>query len=119
MTDNETNKNWMDDELEKINEGQEERIPSLILEENKVVNLTIDFTQSFKSWTEYEADGNTIKKIKKMIPVKVGEVELLWWVNVKNPIYTQILKAGTEGQNQFKILQTGKNENTKYSIVTE
>lgn len=114
-----TTNDWIKDELAENTKEEEERLPSLILEENKVVNLTIDFSAPFKSWTEYEADGKTINKIKKMVPVKVGEVNLLWWLNVKNPIYTQLLQAGAKGQTEFKVLQTGNKQTTKYSIVTE
>jgi hypothetical protein len=38
---------------------------------------------------------------------------------VKNPIYAQIIKKGAEGQTEFKVLQTGNKQTTKYTLVEE
>lgn len=109
--------NWLNEEAEKLKENtfDGERKPALKLEENKMVTMTIDFSEEFKKWID-PADPTIIKKI---VPVKVGEVELVWWLNVKNPIYGEIIRKGAEGQTVFKVMQTGSGKNTKYNLVEE
>ena len=108
--------NWLAEELENIKETSfdGERKPALKLEENKITTMTIDFTNPFENWKDTENDS-----IKKIIPVHVGAVDLVWWLNVKNPIYHKIIELGSTGQTQFKVLQTGTQKNTKYTLVEE
>ncbi len=108
--------NWLQKELEEIeqNSFDGERKPALKLEENKQVTMIINFSEPFQKWKDPE--DSTVKKI---IPVKVGEVDLIWWLNVKNPIYSEIIKKGSEGQTKFKVLQTGSKQATKYLLVEE
>lgn len=110
------NSNWLAEELENVKETSfdGERKPALQLEENKTVTMTIDFSNPFEKWIDNDNDA-----VKKIIPVKVGEVELVWWLNVKNPIYHKIIEKGTEGQTVFKVLQTGSKKTTKYILVDE
>jgi len=110
----ETQENWMIKELEQIKETSfdGDRKPALQLEENKTIEMTIDFTSPFEKWVDTENNST-----KKIIPVKVGEVELVWWLNVKNPIYHQIIELGSKGQTEFKVLQTGSKKTTKYILV--
>ena len=110
--------NWLKQEAETIKENafDGERKPALKLEENKIVTIIIDFSEPFQKWETVE-DGK--KTVKKIIPLKVGEVELVWWLNTKNPIYAEIIKLGSEGQTEFKIMQTGNLKTTKYNLVKE
>lgn len=110
------NTNWLNEEAEilKQNAFDGERKPSLKLEENKIVAMTIDFSEPFQKWTDSESGA-----VKKIIPVKVGEVDLVWWLNVKNPVYGEIIKLGVEGQTDFKVMQTGNQSTTKYNLVQE
>lgn len=110
----EENKEWLTEELKEIKETSfdGERKPALQLEENKTIEMTIDFSKPFEKWKDTENET-----IKKIIPVKVGEVELVWWLNVKNPVYHQIIELGAKGQTTFKILQTGSKQTTKYILV--
>lgn len=112
------NNNWLNEEAEKLKENafDGERKPALKLEENKMVTMTINFSEPFQKWEETDNGKTTIKKI---IPVKVGEVELVWWLNVKNPIYGEIINRGAEGQTEFKVMQTGSQDKTKYNLVQE
>lgn len=112
----EEQKNWLNEELEEVKENSfdGERKPALQLEENKTITMTIDFSKPFERWVDSENNA-----VKKIIPVKVGEVELVWWLNVKNPAYGKIIEAGTKGQTVFKILQTGNKKTTKYIIVED
>jgi len=108
--------NWLAEELENIKETSfdGERKPALKLEENKITTMTIDFTNPYENWKDTENDS-----IKKIIPVHVGAVDLVWWLNVKNPIYHKIIELGSTGQTQFKVLQTGTQKNTKYTLVED
>ena len=109
--------NWMEKELEVLNENSQfdgERKPALQLEENKPVKMVIDFSEPFKKWTDSENDT-----VKKIVPVHVGAVDLVWWLNVKNPIYQQIIDKGSKGQVNFTVLQTGNKKTTKYILVEE
>ena len=112
----EEQKNWLEEELERVKETSfdGERKPALQLEENKTITMTIDFSNPFEKWVDNENDA-----VKKIIPVKVGEVELVWWLNVKNPIYHKIIEKGSSGQTVFKVLQTGNKKTTKYILVED
>ena len=116
MEETETQTNWLKEEAETLKENafDGEAKPSLKLEENKLVTITIDFSLPFQKWIDSESGV-----IKKIIPVKVGEVELVWWLNTKNPIYSEIIKKGAAGQTVFKVMQTGKDKKTKYNLVEE
>ena len=106
--------NWMEEEYDSLDTSNfdGERKPSLRLEENKTIEVEIDFSKPFDKWNDIEN-----KTVKKIIPVKVGEVELVWWLNVKNPVYAKLIKLGMEGKNIVKILTIGKGKSTKYEIV--
>jgi len=116
-TETTEDKDWVNKELEELKENSSfdgERKPALQLEENKTVKLIIDFSEPFKKWIDTE--NNSIKKI---LPVRVGEVDLIWWLNVKNPIYQQIIEKGASGQREFKVMQTGNKKTTKYLLVQD
>ena len=112
----EEKKNWLNEELEIVKETSfdGERKPALQLEENKTIEMTIDFSKPFEKWKDTENDS-----VKKIIPVHVGEADLVWWLNIKNPIYHKIIEKGSEGQTVFKILQTGNKKTTKYILVED
>lgn len=108
------NTNWLQTEAELIKNttSYEDRLPALKLEENKITEITIDFSKEFEKWTDDESGS-----VKKIIPVKVKDQSFVWWLNVRNPVYAQIIQKGASGQTTFKILQTGSKQNTKYNLV--
>ncbi len=110
----EEQKNWLADELKEVKENSfdGDRKPALVLEENKTIEMTIDFSKAFEKWVDTENNA-----VKKIIPVRVGEADLVWWLNVKNPVYHQVIEKGSEGQTVFKVLQTGNKKTTKYILV--
>jgi hypothetical protein len=115
MTEIQTNQNWLKEEAEQIKTHTEyEDLPSLKLTPNVVTEITIDFSKPFDKWTG-EANNKTVTK--KIVPVSVNGVRMNWWLNVKNPVYSEVVKLGSQGQTVFKVLQTGTQANTKYVLV--
>jgi len=109
------NKSWLDEEAEQFTDDRDfEELPSLKLQPNEVTEIEIDFSEEFHKW-QGEQGGKTI--VKKIIPILFGGIRMNWWLNVKNPIYKEIIDLGRTGQKVFKILQTGTQANTKYVLV--
>jgi hypothetical protein len=106
--------NWLQDELENVKETSfdGDRKPALKLEENIPTKMIINFAEPFQKWEDNE--NNVVKKI---IPVTVNGVESVWWLNVRNPIYNKIITLGAGGQEEFTVLQTGTQKNTKYILI--
>lgn len=106
--------NWLQKEAEEMKNTafDENRSPALKLEENKITEMVIDFSKEFDKWKDTESET-----IKKIIPVKVKGQDFVWWLNVRNPVYHQIIEKGLAGQTIFKVLQTGKQQTTKYTLV--
>ena len=113
--ENNTQTNWLQKELETFKDTniKYEELPSLKLVPNIITELDISFDLPFQFWEDPDT-----KAIKKILPVVVNGTKMNWWLNVKNPVYKQILEAGAKGQTKFKILQTGTLKNTRYTIVT-
>lgn len=111
----ETN-NWLKEEVKNYSSDfSGEKKPALKLEENKVTTLSIPTAQPFEKWEDRE--NNTVKKI---IPCMVNGQEFVWWLNCKNPVYTQILQKSVEVYPEplvINVLQTGSKQNTRYTIV--
>ena len=111
----ETQTNWLVEEAKQFtNNATYEELPSLKLQPNVIAEITIDFSKPFQEWNG-EQNGKTIKK--KIIPVMLAGTKMVWWLNTKNPIYKDIVHAGTQGQRVFKVLQTGTQAATKYVLV--
>jgi hypothetical protein len=110
------NINWLEEESKKLTIPTEyEELPSLKLTPNVIADITIDFSKPFQEWVSPEDGGK--KVTKKIIPVVVNGQRMNWWLNVKNPVYREIVNAGKSGQTKFKVLQTGTQANTKYVLV--
>jgi len=113
MTEQQTN--WLEDEAKQFsNNATYEDLPSLKLQPNVIAEITVDFSKPFQEW-KGEQNGKTITK--KIIPVTLAGTKMVWWLNVKNPVYRDLILAGKNNQTVFKILQTGTQANTKYVIV--
>lgn len=106
---------WLEAELaQQTTHTDYEELPSLKLTPNVVTEIAIDFSKPFESWNG-EQNGKSITK--KIIPCSVNGTRMNWWLNVKNPIYREVLQAGQSGAKSLKILQTGTQANTKYVLV--
>lgn len=107
------NKDWIENEINDLESKKMDKIPSLIFEEDKLTEFLVDFNKPFDQWID-PVDG----KIKKIIPVNhEGERKNLW-LNIKNPLYIELLKTYVEtNNNYFKVIQIGNNQNTKYKLI--
>ena len=111
----ETQTTWLDDEAKQFTTQTDyEELPSLKLQPNVITEITIDFSEAFNEWKGEQGDKTITKKI---VPVLFNGTKMNWWLNVKNPVYREIVNAGIAGQKVFKILQTGTQANTKYVLV--
>ena len=110
-----TNTDWLAKEEETFKNAeftQFEQLPSLKLVKDEIVEFDIDFSAPFQKWND-----ETNKTMKAIIPVVKNGVKHNWWLNIKNPAYAEIIRAGRIGQTHFKVLQTGTLKNTKYTLV--
>ena len=88
-----------------------EKLPSIKLVQDDIVEIDIDFSQPFDKWHD-----NSNDVMKAIIPVTQDGEKRLWWLNIRNPVYPEIIRSGREGKTHFKILQTGTKKDTKYKI---
>ena len=116
------NGNWLATEADQINNQQSmmgERLPSLKLEANKLTEIEINFSQPFAKWTgDSTRQGKQVTKA--IIPIsKLNGVDtkMNWWLNTKNPIYKELILAGSAGTKTFKVIQIGSQADTKYTLV--
>lgn len=114
------NLSWLQEENTQLQnqQGSYEKIDGLVLTDGTFTTITVDASKPFK---EYVKDEKTTKKI---IPVlqhtaKEGDLKKLWWLNVKNPIYKELIQKLSAGQTKFTIATTGKQEKTQYSFVEQ
>lgn len=108
--------NWLDTEAEQLTKHADyEKLPSLKLTPNVVTDIIVDSSVPFQEWSGEDSKGKPIKK--KIIPVTVAGQKMNFWLNVKNPLYAEIVNSARAGQKSLKILQTGTQQNTKYVLV--
>lgn len=108
---------WITDEAQKLTQPKQyEELPTLKLVPNQIAEFDVDVSKPFDDWREKDEKGAVLTH-KKIIPVVVAGTRMHWWVNVKNPIYREIITAIQNGQTHFKILQTGTKKDTRYNLV--
>jgi hypothetical protein len=116
QTINEENINWLDEEIKNTERKNEtsDSLPSLKFEENKIKEIVVDYSKPFRQWIDTE--HKTIKKIIEVTDVEAGDRKL-FWLNVKNPLYRELLLQLKQGMNRFRIIRTGNKEMTRYVII--
>ena len=104
---------WLKQELEETQTHTEyDKLPSLQFVEKKMIEFEVDFSKPFEKWED------TVNKVKKaIIPVMHEGIKKNLWLNVKNPLYSDLIKQGNEGVTKFKVLQVGNQANTKYTLI--
>lgn len=109
------NLDWLAQEQAELDQNRAEHTtPALTLEEGKITTFEVDFSKPFEKWIEPETGV-----VKKIIPVKYNGEERVLWLNTRNPLYSQIITAGTNGQFIFKVMRTGVKNQTRYALVKE
>ena len=105
--------NWLELEAESFaNTFEGEKLPALkFVEESKIEEIDVDFTKPFNKYSGKDLSGKNVTKA--IIPVTHEGAKKIWWLNKKNPVYQQIIKAGKAGQTKFKIIKKG----FSYSIL--
>ena len=113
MTEIQTN-TWLDEEIKSNTTPTNfETLPALKMQPNKLVELEIDFSKPFNKWADPVNKGT----IKAIIPVLFNNEKLNFWLNTKNPLYSELLTRAKKGEKKFKILQTGTQKETRYNLV--
>src|SRR3990167_10010396 len=109
-------KNWIDEEIANATlPPKYEQLPALKLQPNKLVEIDIDISKPFEMWNGSDSKGKSVTK--KIIPVTFNGQRMNFWLNVKNPLYRELLEKIKKGQTKFKILQTGMQADTRYNLV--
>ena len=120
IKEEQTNLNWLEVEENELTTGKHtEVLPSLKFQENKIVSFSIDFSKPFPKWTGSGGRGNIGQVTKAIIPVVdlSDNIKKNLWLNVKNPLYAEIVQRGRKGQINYRVIQTGKQSETKYNLV--
>jgi len=109
-----TNTDWLAQEEATFKNADStfEQLPSLKLVPNEIIELDIDFSKPFQKWSD-----ETNHTMKAIIPVTRAGIKHNWWLNIKNPTYAEVIRAGRTGQTHFKVLQTGTLKQTKYTLI--
>jgi hypothetical protein len=117
MEEQTTATNWLEVEAGTLNSNTNfEKLPALkFLEENKIEEITIDFTKPFDKYTDTSNPKKNV--VKAIMPVTHNGEKKVWWINKKNPIYKLLIDAGKKGQTTFKITRTGNLQDTKYNLL--
>ena len=111
-----TNLKWLEEEAKSLKQPSNyEELPSLKLTPNVVAELSIDVSKPWDKWDGEDTKGKPITK--KIIPVVLAGTKMYWWLNVRNPIYREIVELCASGTTKIKVLQTGTQANTKYVLV--
>jgi len=106
---------WLAEEQQVLEQNKMGTIqPALKLEDGKITLFEVNFQEPFEKWVDPQ-NGT----IKKLIPVIHNGEHKIFWLNVRNPLYKQIVDAGTQGVNLFKVMRNGVANQTRYSIVKE
>ncbi len=113
----ETKDDWIKQEADSLNTHDDyDDLPSFKFEENKTKTFEVDFSEPFKKWTGNQGSNEITKAI---IPVSEDGEKKNLWLNTKNPLYSDIVRRGANGQTVFKIVQTGTQASTKYTIIED
>lgn len=118
--------NWIQRELNKLEQSALERQDNadyVKLEEDTPTKLIVEVGNSEWENQEYEEPDKIV--LKKKIPVIQEGVHKIFSLNVKNPVYHQIVKKADDAyrrnQNSFEVtvLRIGSGKDTKFRLLKE
>lgn len=108
------NNNWLQKESDKMQELSElPKTDAMKFEEGRVEKVEVDFTNPF----EKVQDSYDDKVTKAVIPVIHEGKYKVWWLNIRNPTYHDLVKEGLKGKTSFEIIRTGEKKNTRFTIL--
>ena len=109
---------WIDEELKTIASGSLdiERLPTVKFESGKVTEIVIDSSKPFPTWTG-KSKGSDKEVTKYIIPCTVKGEKMNFWCNKKNPLARELMTRMKEGKTTFRIIQTGNQAETRYTII--
>lgn len=105
---------WLAKEEETFEQSKPkdfEKFPSIKLVQDDIVEIDVDFSKPFGKWTDNESGV-----IKALIPITQDGERRLWWLNIRNPVYKEVIRAGRAGNAHLKVLQTGTAKSTRYKL---
>jgi len=109
------NTNWMQQELDSLGRAATyEKLPALKFEKDKLTEIEIDFSKPFE---KYNTENNGKPITKAIIPCKHNGEKKIFWLNQKNPLFRKLIELGKKGLTKVKIIQTGAQAETRYSII--
>lgn len=112
------NSSWLQQEQTQLQQNTTtyERLESLQLKDGTLVTFTVDTSKPFEEWKD---EKNGVITVKKIIPVTHKGVKKNFWLNVKNPLYKQLIDKLCLGQTEFTVSTTGTQKDTKYTLVVQ
>lgn len=110
--------NWLEEEEKNLGSGTPsfEKLPTLKFEQNKIIEFDVDFSVPFPKWNGKAGDKEVTKAIIPTIDKRDGIKKNLW-LNLKNVLYSEIIRRGRKGQKTFKVIMTGSQSDTRYNLV--
>ena len=116
--------NWLDEEAKSVDAQGDfgPKLPSPMFEDGKITIMNLNATKEFQKWTDPET-----KKTKAIISctsdVDGKAQKCNWWVNLRNPIYKEIIHRCKDAKDKsgvlVKILQSGTQDKTRYTLIKE
>lgn len=106
---------WIDAEIANLDEENKTQVefdPPIKMEENKLYEIEVNYNSPWPQWQD-----QATKTIKKIIPIVCGGQKMVFFLNVKNPLYSELLKKGKAGQRKFKVIRIGQAKATRYKLV--
>ena len=74
-------------------------------------------TTPFTLVNKVPRDGESFGKTVKIFRVMVDDVEYDWSVNIRSPMYLQILQAAVDGHWELQLTKTGEGMQTRYELI--
>ena len=74
-------------------------------------------TTGFTLVDKVPRDGESFGKTVKIFRIIVDEVEYDWSVNIRSPLYMQLLQCAVDGVWELKLTRTGEGMQTRYELI--
>ena len=110
METKQTNVNeWIGQELEQVQKSK--NAEWFKMEEKVMYEVEVDFSKPFEEQTDQYG------KQQRLIPLTYQEKKIIWGMNKSNPFLYKILERGKNGETKFKITKFGSGKQTRYEFM--